>query len=54
MGNLTESTLTLRGQRYGGWGVWGVFDNWTIPTVDYFSSAADTAEVLALDLVKVG
>ena len=54
IGNLTESTLTLPRQRFGGWGIWGTFDNWTIPTVDYFSSSADTAEVLALDLVKVG
>ena len=54
IGNLTESTLTLPGQRSGGWGVWGAFDNWTIPTVDFFSASADTAETLALDLVKVG
>lgn len=54
IGVLTESALTLPGQRAGEWGVWGTFDNWTIPTVDYFSSAADTAEVLTIDLIKIG
>jgi hypothetical protein len=54
IGVLTESGLTIPGQRNGGWGVWGTFDNWTIPTVDYFSATADTAEILTLDLVKIG
>ena len=54
LGNLSESTLTLPGQRSGGWGVWGTFDNWTIPTIDFFSSSADTSEVVTFDLVKVG
>lgn len=53
IGNLTESTLTLPRQRAGGWGVWGVFDNWTIPTIDYLSASADTAEVIALDLIQI-
>ncbi len=54
VGLAAESNLTPPGQRGGGWGVWGTFDNWTIPTVDFFSGSADTAEVLAIDLVKVG
>lgn len=54
LGNLTESALSLPRQRKGYWGVWGVFDNWTAPTVDFFSSSADTSEVLSLDIVKVG
>lgn len=53
IGNLSESTLHIPNQRGGGWGVWGTFDNWTIPTVDFFSSTADVAETLAIDLVKI-
>lgn len=41
-------------QRMGGWGVWGIFNSTTPPTVDFFSSAADAAEVVLLDLIKVG
>lgn len=54
IGALTETGISPSRQRYGGWGVWGTFDNWTIPTVDFFSGTADTSEVLALDLVKIG
>ena len=42
------------GQRFGGWGVWGGFNSTTPPTVDYLSASADSAETLAIDLVKVG
>ena len=42
------------GQRYGGWGVWGVFNSTTPPTVDWLSGSADTAEVFTLDLIRVG
>lgn len=41
-------------QRRGGLGVWGQFDSRTPPTVDFFSSVADSAQVGYLDLVKVG
>lgn len=42
------------GQRFGGWGVWGVFNSTTPPTVDWIAGAADAAETGVLDLVKVG
>lgn len=56
-GGIGFATGTLgdpKGQRFGGWGVWGVFNSTTIPTVDYLSGSADTSEVLALDLIRVG
>lgn len=46
--------LEPAGQRQGGWGVWGMFNSTTPPTCDYLSVSADTAEVLTLDLIKVG
>ena len=39
--------------RDGKWGSFGEFAHNTPPTVDFFSSSADTAETLYLDLVKV-
>lgn len=53
IGSVGASQLAPVGQRHGGWGVWGTFDNWTIPTVDFFSGSADAAEVLSLDLLPV-
>lgn len=44
----------VKGQRYGGWGVWGVFNSTTPPTIDYLSTVADASEVLTLDLIRVG
>jgi len=43
-----------KNQRFGGWGVWGVFNSTTPPTVDYFSSSADSAEIFSLDLIRIG
>lgn len=54
IGVSTESLGDIDGQRYGGWGVWGMFNSTTPPTVDYFSASADTSEIGALDLIKVG
>ncbi len=48
------SDLTPDGQRYGGWGVWGEFDHNVPPTVDFLSLSADTSQVGALDLIKIG
>jgi hypothetical protein len=39
--------------RYGHLGVWGYFNNATPPDVEFLSGAADTAEVVYLDVVKV-
>jgi hypothetical protein len=41
-------------QRYGGWGLWGTFDSVTPPTLDWLANAADVAEDLYLDLIKLG
>ncbi len=46
--------IEVPGQRNGGWGVWGEFDQNTPPTVDFLSVSADTSQVGALDLIKIG
>ncbi len=54
IGFATPGAFDMLGQRRGGWGLWGTFDSTTPPTVDFFTDAADAAEVLTLDLIKVG
>ena len=49
-----SADLDIDGQRYGGWGVWGEFDHNIPPTVDFLSVSADTSQVGALDLIKIG
>jgi len=39
--------------RYGNSGVWGYFNNQTIPQIEFFSSAADTSETVFLDVYQV-
>jgi hypothetical protein len=46
--------LEAEGQRYGGWGEWMRFQQNTLPTVNVFATAADTAQEAWLDLVKIG
>lgn len=38
----------------GGMGIWGTFDSNRMPNIEYFANAADTAQELYLDIVKVG
>ena len=40
--------------RYGRFGIWGEFEHDTPPSVDFLSNSADTAQVVHLDLEKVG
>jgi len=54
IGQPTFIAPTLPGQSRGGWGVWGVFNSTTPPTVDFLAGAADAAEIGYIDLVKVG
>lgn len=54
IGSTLGNYLQWSGQRYGGWGVWGIFNSTTPPTVDFFSGSADTGETIFLDLIKVG
>lgn len=54
MGCVVPAGDTPRGQRYGGWGTWGVFNSTTPPTVDFIATAADAAETGVIDLVKLG
>lgn len=46
--------LEPKGQRFGGWGVWGEFQSTNPPTVDFLSVSADTSQIGTLDLIKVG
>jgi hypothetical protein len=52
IGQVSQKTIDAVGQRFGGWGVWGMFNSTTPPTVDCFSGSADTSEIFTLDLVK--
>lgn len=48
LGNPTDRMF-----RYGGLGVWGYFNNYAMPQAEFFASAADTAEEITLDIVRV-
>jgi len=54
IGQIDNKTAVPNGQRYGGWGNWGVFNSTTPPTVDFISGSADTSEVGVIDLIAVG
>lgn len=54
IGSTSLQSLVPYRQRQGGWGVWGVFNSTTPPTIDYLSALADAAETGYIDLVKVG
>jgi len=53
LGSQNDLSFTPRGQRNGGWGIWGSFDHLTIPQVDVLSTSADTAQTVWFDLEKV-
>lgn len=40
--------------RKGGLGVWGYFDTFRMPSVEFLCNAADTAQTVFLDVMKVG
>jgi len=40
--------------RNGGLGVWGSFNNYAMPNVEFLCNAADTAQVVYLDLIRIG
>jgi len=50
LGFQGDTSFEPYGQRGGGWGEWGQFDNLTIPTFEFWSTSADTAENMWLDL----
>jgi len=54
IGRTSASQPDIEIFRYGKFGVFGEFDHNRPPTVDFFSSSADTSETVYLDLVKVG
>jgi len=53
VGVSSDSELDYRGFRYGNLGVFGEFAHNEPPTVDFLASAADTSEVVHLDLIKI-
>ena len=40
--------------RNGGLGVWGAFNNYAMPNVEFLCNAADTAQEVYLDLIRIG
>lgn len=56
-GALGQSLVSGNGPamfRYGGLGVWGTFNAYRIPSVEYLCNAADTAQEIYLHLVRTG
>lgn len=53
LGAINASARNPSGQRFGGWGVWGSFNDIALPSVEFLSASADTTETVFLDLVKV-
>ena len=47
----SDDAIDIDGQRHGGWGVWGTFEQNLLPTFDVLSSSADTSQSGELDLV---
>lgn len=54
LGVTTVSSMDMLNQRAGGWGVWGIFNSTTPPTIDVLTTAVDASQIITLDLVKVG
>lgn len=46
--------LTDDAFRFGGLGQWGTFHNTAMPQIEFLSTAADAAFVVALDIIKIG
>lgn len=56
-GGIAVASAALRGPerfRRGGMGVWGRFEALSMPQVEFFCTAADTAQTVHLDLQRVG
>jgi len=53
LGALLDDNHDWPGFRFGGMGIFGEFEHNQIPSVEYLSSVADTAEEVYLDLIKV-
>lgn len=54
LGCDSESDLAHDMFRYGGLGIWGEFHFTQLPQAEFLSVSADTAEIVLLDLVRVG
>lgn len=52
-GFTTDALVDPLEFRLGNMGVWGEFDHNLPPTIDFFSTSADTSEVGVLDLIKI-
>ena len=55
-GGIGFATRGLRGpprQYGGGWGLWGTFKNTSMPRLQIYCNAADTAQTLFLECIKV-
>lgn len=54
LGSVLADDLCFPYFRFGGMGVWGEFPFTQLPQAEFLASAADAAEVVHLDLVRVG
>lgn len=52
-GFTTDALVDPLQFRLGNAGVWGEFDHNLPPTIDFFSTTADTSEIGVLDLIKI-
>lgn len=54
LGSLAVSTLSVQSFprfRMGATGIWGTFDNMTVPSIDFLSSSADTSQTILMDVM---
>jgi hypothetical protein len=49
----TDAIRTPPQQRKGGWGVWGQFQNTSPPRLEVLCNAADTAQEIYMDVIKI-
>ena len=54
LATLLETNRTHPIFRMGNLGTWGTFHNYAMPTFEMISASADTAEVVYMDIVKIG
>lgn len=54
IGGLTEEDATHEMFRKGGLGVWGRFQSNRMPIPQFLCTAADTAQIVYLDIIRVG
>lgn len=49
-----EGNVEWQLSRMGYFGVWGEFDSWAMPQIEFLCNAADTAQTVYLDVIRIG